>query len=212
MITSKYKSYDELPLFLNAKMVAQVLGVSPSSGYELMHEPGFPVLKVGSRMVVPKEQFIRWVQEHTGDGSCASLQALCASMRGGAGPFPEVLRAGFGPVSEALRGRGAKQDNPQIPHLPAVRRAPVSLVLARPGERIYPPSGGASRAFVLPQAAAKRILQAEARTHFPVGGHPTGPIDNNLITVAGYTGYPRKDLVWCASQRWGHAIPDLLRR
>ena len=46
-------------------MVSQVLGVSPSSGYELMHEPGFPVLKVGSRMVVPKEQFIRWVQEHT---------------------------------------------------------------------------------------------------------------------------------------------------
>ena len=54
MITSGYRSYDELPLFLNAKMVAQVLGVSPSSGYELMHEPGFPVLKVGSRMVVPK--------------------------------------------------------------------------------------------------------------------------------------------------------------
>ena len=65
MITSEYKSYDELPLFLNAKMVAQVLGVSPSSGYELMHEPGFPVLKVGNRMVVPKEQFIRWVREHT---------------------------------------------------------------------------------------------------------------------------------------------------
>ena len=40
MITSEYKSYDELPLFLNAKLVAQVLGVSPSSGYELMHEPG----------------------------------------------------------------------------------------------------------------------------------------------------------------------------
>ena len=65
MITPEYKSYDELPLFLNAKLVAQVLGVSPSSGYELMHEPDFPVLKVGSRIVVPKEQFIRWVQEHT---------------------------------------------------------------------------------------------------------------------------------------------------
>jgi len=73
VIASEYRSYGELPLFLNAKMVAQVLGVSPSSGYELMHEPGFPVLKVGSRMVVPKEQFIRWVQEHTGDGFCASL-------------------------------------------------------------------------------------------------------------------------------------------
>jgi len=73
VITSEYKSYDELPLFLNAKLVAQVLGVSPSSGYELMHEPGFPVLKVGSRMVVPKEQFIRWIQEHTGNGHGAPL-------------------------------------------------------------------------------------------------------------------------------------------
>ena len=51
-----------------ANLVAQVLGVSPSSGYELMHEPGFPVLRVGSRMVVPKEQFIRWVTEHTEGG------------------------------------------------------------------------------------------------------------------------------------------------
>ena len=63
-----YKTYDDLPLFLNANLVAQVLGVSPSSGYELMHEPGFPVLRVGSRMVVPKEQFIRWVTEHTEGG------------------------------------------------------------------------------------------------------------------------------------------------
>ena len=52
MKESAYKSYDELPLFLNAETVAKVLGVSPSSGYELMHEPDFPVLKVGSRLVV----------------------------------------------------------------------------------------------------------------------------------------------------------------
>lgn len=68
MKKSVYQSYDELPLFLNAEMVAQVLGVSPSSGYELMHEPDFPVLRVGSRMVVPKEKFIQWVEEHTGGG------------------------------------------------------------------------------------------------------------------------------------------------
>lgn len=68
MKQSMYKHYDELPLFLNSKTVAQVLGVSPSSAYELMHEPGFPVLRVGSRMVIPKEQFIRWVEEHTAGG------------------------------------------------------------------------------------------------------------------------------------------------
>ena len=66
MIISNYKSYDELPLFLNAATVAKVLGVSPSSGYELMHDSDFPVLKVGGRMVVPKEKFIEWVERHTG--------------------------------------------------------------------------------------------------------------------------------------------------
>ena len=65
MKESSYKNYDELPLFLNATTVAKVLGVSPSSGYELMHEPDFPVLKVGIRMVVPKEKFVEWVSRHT---------------------------------------------------------------------------------------------------------------------------------------------------
>ena len=68
MKISVYKSYEELPLFLNAATVAKVLGVSPSSGYELMHEPGFPVLRIGNRMVVPKEQFIQWVNERVGGG------------------------------------------------------------------------------------------------------------------------------------------------
>ena len=66
MKESSYRSYDELPLFLNAATVAKVLGVSPSSGYELMHEQGFPSLRIGSRIVIPKEAFIRWVEEHTG--------------------------------------------------------------------------------------------------------------------------------------------------
>ena len=68
MITYEYKSYDGLPLFLNAAMVAKVLGVSPSSGYELMHKADFPVLKVGSRMVVPKEKFVDWAERHTTGG------------------------------------------------------------------------------------------------------------------------------------------------
>jgi len=66
MKESIYKSYDELPLFLNAETVAKVLGVSPSSGYELMREKDFPALKIGSRIVVPKEKFIAWVRQNTG--------------------------------------------------------------------------------------------------------------------------------------------------
>lgn len=68
MKESIYKNYDDLPLFLNANMVAKVLGISAASSYELMHESDFPVLKVGSRMVVPKEKFIVWVEQHTSGG------------------------------------------------------------------------------------------------------------------------------------------------
>ena len=66
MNKSIYKSYDELPLFLNASMVAKILGISTSSAYELMHEKGFPVIHIGSRMVVPKEKFIDWVEKKSG--------------------------------------------------------------------------------------------------------------------------------------------------
>lgn len=68
MKKSEYQSYDELPLFLNSETVAKTLGVSPSSVYELMHGPDFPMLRIGNRMVVPKEQFIQWVVEHTEGG------------------------------------------------------------------------------------------------------------------------------------------------
>lgn len=69
MKESVYKSYDELPLMLNADTLAKVLGIAPSSAYELMHEKGFPVLKIGNRLVVPKQAFIDWVTAHTGGAS-----------------------------------------------------------------------------------------------------------------------------------------------
>ncbi len=69
MKKSEYNSYDDLPLFLNVELVSKVLGVSPSSSYELMHEAGFPTLRIGSRMVVPKEKFVQWVEAHTKGGS-----------------------------------------------------------------------------------------------------------------------------------------------
>lgn len=61
-----YKSYDELPLFLNAGLIAKVLGIAESSAYELMHSKDFPVIKIRSRMVVPKEKFISWIESQLG--------------------------------------------------------------------------------------------------------------------------------------------------
>ena len=66
MKISTYNNYEELPLFLNADLVSKVLGIAPSSAYELMHEKGFPSLRIGNRIVVPKEKFQQWVEEQMG--------------------------------------------------------------------------------------------------------------------------------------------------
>lgn len=66
MKESVYKSYDDLPLFLNAETIAKLLGISISSSYELMHEKDFPSLKIGSRLLVPKEKFSEWIDKKSG--------------------------------------------------------------------------------------------------------------------------------------------------
>lgn len=63
MKESIYKSYDELPLFLNSEIVSNLLGISISSAYELMHEKNFPSVRIGSRLIVSKEEFQKWVRE-----------------------------------------------------------------------------------------------------------------------------------------------------
>ena len=66
MKQSIYKSYDELPLFLNTDTVANVLGIAKSTAYELMHEKNFPSIKIGNRLIVPKDKFREWIDRKSG--------------------------------------------------------------------------------------------------------------------------------------------------
>ena len=66
MKNSMYKTYEELPLYLNADTVAKLLGISISSAYELMNEEGFPSVRIGKRLIVPKENLQVWVESHLG--------------------------------------------------------------------------------------------------------------------------------------------------
>ena len=75
MKESGYKSCDELPLFLNAAMMAKVLGVSPSGGYELMYEQGFPSLKIGNRIVSSRRRSsVGW--RNTQEVQCEQILSL----------------------------------------------------------------------------------------------------------------------------------------
>ena len=61
----KFKSYDGLPLTLTVPEVAEVLGISRAGAYELARSTGFPNMRIGSRILVPKEKFICWIDEQT---------------------------------------------------------------------------------------------------------------------------------------------------
>ena len=50
-------------------MVAELLGVSISKCYDLMNENDFPALRMGSRVVVPKDKFRQWVEQRSRGGS-----------------------------------------------------------------------------------------------------------------------------------------------
>lgn len=64
-MTTKYTSLEQLPITLCAEEVAQVLGISRANAYSLMHAKGFPTLKIGKRLVVPKDKLIAWMEAQT---------------------------------------------------------------------------------------------------------------------------------------------------
>lgn len=57
----KYESYNELPLTLSVPEVAAVLGISRAGAYELVHSASFPKVKIGKRILVPKDKLIEWL-------------------------------------------------------------------------------------------------------------------------------------------------------
>ena len=65
MKESKFKNYDDLPLTLTTQEVGEVLGISRAAAYELVRSNGFPRIRIGTRILVPKDKFILWIDEQT---------------------------------------------------------------------------------------------------------------------------------------------------
>ena len=56
-----YTSLEQLPVTLNADELAKALGISRANACNLMRSKGFPTLKIGKRMVVPRDKLIAWI-------------------------------------------------------------------------------------------------------------------------------------------------------
>lgn len=63
----QFTSYDQLPLTLSVPEVSQVLGISLAGTYELVRSDGFPAFRIGSRIIVPKDKFIAWMDRKSSE-------------------------------------------------------------------------------------------------------------------------------------------------
>ena len=59
-----YKNFDEMPVMLSVNQAAEVLGISNVSLYKLIEkDKSFPVVQLGRRKSIPKEQLKEWIDE-----------------------------------------------------------------------------------------------------------------------------------------------------
>lgn len=68
MTDQNCKNFNELPLYMSVPAVAKLLGISESSGYELVHEKGFPAFRIGSRIVVERDKLKIWIDRRVQEG------------------------------------------------------------------------------------------------------------------------------------------------
>ncbi len=61
---SKYTSFKDMPACLNISEVAEIMRISKPTAYALVHQEGFPAVKVADRRyIVPKDLFIQWLKD-----------------------------------------------------------------------------------------------------------------------------------------------------
>lgn len=63
--SGKFRSHDALPLTLTVPEVGEVLGLSRAKAYDLARSEGFPSMRIGRRILVPRNKLIRWIDEQT---------------------------------------------------------------------------------------------------------------------------------------------------
>ena len=65
-------SIEDLPAMLSISQVASALNISRSSAYELAHCKNFPSMLIGSRILVPKDRLMAWIDNKLSQNELAS--------------------------------------------------------------------------------------------------------------------------------------------
>jgi len=58
-------SNPKMPQTMTVEEVARALQVSRSTAYDLVRSEGFPKIRIGRRLLVPRKAFRDWLEENT---------------------------------------------------------------------------------------------------------------------------------------------------
>jgi len=65
MSISIMNNIEDLPSMLTIDELKDYLRISRSTAYNLTNKKGFPTVRIGNRILVPRDKFIEWLNQHT---------------------------------------------------------------------------------------------------------------------------------------------------
>ena len=54
-------NFDDLPLMISVTDLADILNISRMGAYNLCHRKDFPSIRIGNRLLIPKEKLTAWI-------------------------------------------------------------------------------------------------------------------------------------------------------
>lgn len=62
-----FRLIEDYPPVLQAKHIREILGISEAKAYEIMNSRKCPTIRMGKRMVVMKDSFVKYLYANEGD-------------------------------------------------------------------------------------------------------------------------------------------------
>lgn len=60
---------EDYPIVMGVKHIREILGFSKSAAYEVIKEPGFPLLEINNRKIVYRDSFFKWLDSKQRQGA-----------------------------------------------------------------------------------------------------------------------------------------------
>lgn len=57
----KMLSVENLPFTLTVDQISELMGVSKPIAFRMVNRKGFPMIREGRRIIIPRDKFIEWI-------------------------------------------------------------------------------------------------------------------------------------------------------